>query len=275
MAKQKIKFPAILKDLTELPEAVRGLAEDLYEKEGDEYVFQGFDESEAKKKLDEFRSTNRKYYKRMQELEEANGKFKDLDPEKYHEGIQALEKMRQINEKHLIDEGKLEDVVKQRVQAATEPYTKQLEAKEKAYRELATERDTYRKELDGVVIDGLVGRVAHKVGRIKKGAMPHLLNYGRQVWKLDKSGKPKAYKEDGSEWYGKGGDPITEEEWGSKLLEDANFYFEPGQGGDSKGGDGNETGVRREGAVKYIDRSNPSLMAKYYKEIIAGTVVPQ
>jgi hypothetical protein len=273
--KAKFKFPAVLKDLTELPEAVRTIAEDLYEKEGEEYVFQGFDESEAKKKLDEFRANNRKYYKRVQELEAQTERFKDIDPDKYQAGLTALEKMQAIQEKNLIEEGKLEDVVKQRVAAAVEPYERAAKAKDQAYNEAVKEKDTYRQELNGLVIDGLVSRVAGKVGKIKKGALPHILGYGRQIWKLGKDGKPKAYKPDGTEWYGKNGDPITEEEWGSKLLEEANFYFETGQGGGANGADGNESGTRQEGAVKYIDRTNPTLMAKYHKEIIAGTVVAQ
>lgn len=276
MAKTKFKFPPIIKSLDELDERYRTLAEDVYEKDGDEYVFQGFDESEAKKKTDEFRSTNRAYFKKIKELEAQQAKFlaigEDFDPEAYKAGQEALAKLKKLNEEELLSKGEVETVFKTRLQSAIEPYEKQLKAKDSALAAIQQEKDTYKKELDGLVVDGLVTRVAAKVGTPKKGALPHILNHGRQTWRLNKEGKAQAHLPNGELWYGKDGNPITEEEWGAKLLEDAGFMFEPGKGAGEKGGN-EESGQRGNGHVKYVDRSDPRAMAKYAKELLEGTAV--
>lgn len=270
----KVKFPPIIKSFDELPEPLRPVAESLYDKDGDEYVFQGFDESEAKKKTDEFRTRNRTYHNRIQELEGQLAKVKDIDPAKYQEGLSALEEMRKLQDQELIKKGDVEGLVKSRLGEAEQNFTKGIKAKDEVIQALTGERDTYKRELDALVIDSLVTRVATKVGKPLKGALPHIQTYGRSVWKLNKEGKAQAFKHSGEPWYGKNGDPITEDEWGSKLLEEIPFMFESGKGGDSKGGSG-EDGVTREGNVKYIDRNDPRAMGKFAKEIAAGTVVPR
>ena len=66
----------------------------------------------AKTKLDEFRTNNIELDRKAKELEATIAKFKDIDPEKARA---AFEKLKKLDESKLIDEGKLEDVVNQRV----------------------------------------------------------------------------------------------------------------------------------------------------------------
>jgi len=275
------KFPYKIKAFDELPEEYRGVGETLYEKDEEEgsFIFQGFDDSEHKKKVNEFRDTNRKYFNELKELKENLKKYEplgeDFNPEQYTEMKKIWEDSKKQKEKKFLDEGQFEEVFKTRTAEKDAAHAKRVEALERQLRQTSEEREGYKSKLDLYEIDGLTSRVVSKVGVPKKGAMPRLIDFGRKVWKRNKEGQLQPFHPDTMEiWYGEKSQPLSEEEFGVKLLEECGFMFEPGSGGGSKGGSGEE-GVHERGNVKYIDRTDVKLMAKYAKEILAGTVVPQ
>lgn len=279
--KTAFKFPYKIKKLDELPEEYRGVAESLYEEDDDDksLVFQGFDVSPLKTKIEEFKREKQTKQEELKELKEQMKRYAvlgdDFEPEKFTEMRTAWEEAQQNKTKKLVDEGNFDELFKQRSAEKDAAHAKRVAALEKTLTTTASERDQFKIKLDEHDIDGITNRVVTKVGSPKKNALPRLIDYGRQVWKRDKEGQLQPYHPGTSEiWYGEKSQPLTEEEYGQKLLEECNFFFEPGSGGGSKGGS-EEEGVRERGNVKYIDRSDLRLMAKYAKEILAGTVVAQ
>jgi len=262
-----VKLKAQIKDLKEVDEKYH----DLYEKddESNTYLLSGVDDKEYKSKLDEFRGTNRNLLKEKQEWQKSLERYKDIDPDKYAKGIEALNQLDKLEDKSLLDAGNLDAVVAKRTQTMKEEYEKQVQAKANAYQDVLGERDALRARLGVLVTDQAIQQAVAKVGQVKKGAMDDVLFRARAVWHIDAKGNMVPHDQKGDVAYGKDGSQLTTSEWAATLLEHAPHLFEPGQGGGSKGGsrgdgDGNN--------VKVIDGNDPLLFGKHLEDIAKGRV---
>lgn len=260
---------AIIKSLEEVSEHLRG----EYEKDGDVYVLQT-DDKDYKQKIAEFRNNNIDLVKKVETLTEAEKEladlrekmeaFKDIDPEAAKE---AMEKMNAIKEKQLIDAGKLDEVVEQRIDRRVERMRADAEGKiaalQKALDAATTNETSYRSKLEELVIDSSLQNAVMSVGTPRKGAIQDIISRGKQIWKLDDDGNPIPMS--GKEvMYGKDGkQPISAEEWAQSLLLDAPYLFEGNAGG---GASGNLNGSVEHGKISASDQdainSNIEAIAK-------------
>lgn len=254
------KLPDIIKTLEEVEEPFRV----LYEKNGEEFVFSALDETETKKKLAEFRDTNRSKHKEIEELKKQLKSYDGIDPAKWAEAQKAMEKLSAIDEKQLIDQGKFDEFFSKRSEAMRQEHERSLKAKDEAYRKAIEERDGLKHKLGTHLIDAEVQKAVMKTGKLREGAIEDVLSRARRVWSLDEHGNIIP-KKNGETLFGRDGEQLKIEEWANDLPTDAPHLFESSKGGGAEGGTAKKTDD------KMID-NDPVLIGKHLKEIAAGTI---
>lgn len=260
-------------DLEEVPEKFRG----LYSKTADgEYELDpDFSEllsgsAESKKRLDEFRNNNRKLYNELQELKKkVSGQADDDEIER---GREALRKLKEFEEKELVDKGDLEELFKRRTQTILDDHAKAMRAKDEAIAKLDSASKSYKSKLDLIEVDRLVSEAVGSVGNPRKGALKDILSRGRGTWRFDEEGQLKPYNGD-EVIFGKTGDVMKPEEWASALLEEAPHLFEPSGGGNGGGNEKKPT-TAKDGKY-YVDMSDPVAVGRHAADIKSGKAIPR
>ena len=206
-----LKF--VIDTLDSVPEAVRS----HYTERDGKFVL-GVEGAVPKDRLDEFRSNNVDLKKRLEA-------FDGVDVEKYRS---LTEQEAKIREKKLIDAGKVEELLAERVGSMKSEHDKQIQV-------LTAANQAATGQLEKLVIDGSIRDQAIKAG-VRPTAIDDVLLRGRSVFRLQDG---KAVPMDGDKpIYGKSGDPMGIDEWVGSLTDRAPHLFEPSQGGGSKQGAG-------------------------------------
>lgn len=225
---------AIVSNINEVPEALR----EYYTQVGDEYVLDA-DDKDYKGRINEFRTNNINLANEARSLQDKMKQYKDIDPEKWKEAQAALEKVQELEDKKLIDEGKVDELLAQRTERMQQSYEQRLD-KLMTDKELLTgERDTFKNRLSQSLIDSTITAAISEAGIPRKGAIPDILARARQDWSLDEKGDLVPMR-DGVLLYGDDTkNPLTPKEWSASLLQTAGHLFEPNAGGGASGGTGN------------------------------------
>lgn len=169
----------------------------------------------------------------VKELKAKYAAYEGIDPEKAQE---ALQKLRDLEEKKLIEAGELEKVLENRTKMMRQDHQAQVEQLTKRAETAETTIVDLQKQLATAVIERGIADAVGEVGQPRKGALIDIIQRGRQTWKLDDKGKPVAVNEDGTAIYGKDGkEPISMKEWAQNLLEQAPHLFEESKGGGGRG----------------------------------------
>lgn len=221
--------------LSEVPEALQS----FYTQQGDEFIL-AVEGMVSKDKLDEFRDNNIALKKQMDEF---TAKFGSIDPEKYRT---LLEKEQKERDKKLIDAGKVDELVAERVNAMKADYEKQVKT-------ITDERSRLTSQLEGLVIDNAIRDAAAKSG-VRATAIDDVLLRGRMLYRLEDG---KAVPKDGDKViFGKNGDPMEISEWVGTLTERAPHLFEQSQGGGAPkggaGGQGNAGKISRDDSKGFL-----------------------
>ena len=231
---------AQVKSIDDVPEQYR----DLYTKVGDVFVLD-VDDAEYKSSISEFRDNNIALQRKLEaaggneaeikKLQEALKTFEGLDPEAARE---AVNKIRDLEEKNLIDAGKIDEVVNQRTERMRADFDGKTSAMQQSLEELKAQRDKLNSRLTEVVIDNELQKAVTGVAAVRQGAMTDVLSRGRHIWSLDENGEPVPmqgkeiiYSKDGKQ-------KISMTEWAQSLLMDAPYLFESNSGGGANGNRG-------------------------------------
>jgi hypothetical protein len=194
------------------------------------YRLDADEDPDLKKKVEEFRTNNIELKKIKEELEK---KYNGIDPDE----VKKLKKReKEIDEKKLIDAGKLDEVVEQRVKQMQTDYQSQIEAQQKALDERDEKLRMTHAKLSEVLIDGEVTKAITAVGQIRPGAMQDIINRAKATWVIE-DGKPVP-KDGGKLIFGKDGKSLlTFGEWADILYKTSPYFFEPtkGSGGPGSG----------------------------------------
>jgi hypothetical protein len=257
-----------VKTLEEVPEQYRA----LYEKKGDVFVLSveiegdgGGDDKENKKKLAEFRENNIKLQRQLEEQTKLLEQFKDIDPNSIKDGQAALNAMKEGEEKELIKQGKLDEVINRRLETYRKQVEKDRKDTETRIKALEGENGELKGKYGHLLIDTKVNEVIGGIGTVRKGAMSDILNRARSTWKANEKGELTA-----EGLYNEEGKPMSLEEWGRSLLQDASYLFEPSQGGGAKGGD--KKAGKDVNAPRSISGNDPVEFGKNLKDIASGKV---
>jgi DNA-binding transcriptional MerR regulator len=199
-------------DVNALDESVQG----LYEKTDDgKYVLQ-VEGVVPKSRLDEFRDNNIELKKQMD-------RFKNVDPDQYNE---LLDLKRKVDESKLVESGKVDEAVEQRVKTLQEEFDTKMQ-------EMSGKYNGAQKELERTKLSSELQGKALQAGAYES-ALNDIENRARQVYRLvDNDIVPMDSK--GQVIYGRNGsDPMPMNEWLKGLAKDAPHLFKGSEGGDAK-----------------------------------------
>jgi hypothetical protein len=245
-----VALKAVLKSLEGLSEEIAG----MYRKEGDDYVL---DISEADIKAHPAAGAQQRALQRIRDekkaaddkLADALAQFDGLDPEAARA---ALAKLEEDADKKLIEEGDVDAIVAKRLEKANADFAKQITAKDDVIAGLQTNLDSRSGELSEIKIFDAVKDAALGKGA-RKEALTDIQNRAKGTWQLGEDGNPVAMNGE-DPVYGKGGDPMSIDEWVEGLSAEATYLFEPNTGGGAGGGDG-KAGGAGQGGVKVLAAS--------------------
>lgn len=208
---------AIIDDLTAVPEALR----EFYTEQDGKFAL-AVDGLVPKTRLDEFRANN---ITLARERDALRQQFDGIDPEKARA---LLAKAQAEQEKKLIDAGKVDELLAQRVEAMRNEYESQLKGE-------AEKSQILQSQLESLLIDGAIRDAAAKAG-IRASAIEDVLLRGRNLFKLQDG---KAVPMQGDEvMFGKNGEVMSMAEWLHGLASSAPHLFEPSRGAGAAGGGG-------------------------------------
>lgn len=231
-----MKLKAFVASLDDVPEAFR----ELYSQSADGFVLD-LEDTDFKSKLSEFRDNNIALRRKVDEfgkseeelskLRELAKKYDGLDPEK---AKAALDQLAELEEKNLLDAGKLDEVVAQRTERMRQDYEGRMKAMQTQLEKEKGSSGHFRKLYSNTVIDSSLQGAVNEVATVRSGAMQDILARGRGTWTVDEDGNLIPRDAQGNVRYGKDGNsPITTKEWAESLVLDAPYLFEASSGGGS------------------------------------------
>lgn len=210
-----MSLKAVVDDLNAVPVLLR----EFYTEQDGKFVLP-VDGLVPKAKLDEFRANN---ITLAQERDALRQQFDGIDPEKARV---LLARVQAEQDKKLIDAGKVDELVAQRVETMRKDFETKLSSETSKSQKL-------QGQLEGLLIDGAIRDVAVRVG-VRPTAIEDVLLRGRSLFKLMDG---KAIPMQGDDvMYGKTGEAMSMEEWLGTLAASAPHLFEPNRGGGAAGG---------------------------------------
>lgn len=210
-----MSLKSVVEDINAVPEALR----EFYSEQDGKYQL-SVEGLVPKSRLDEFRANN---IALAQERDALRQRYDGIDPGRARE---LLAKAQAEQDKKLIDAGKVDELVAQRVETMRADYEAQLQ------NELG-KGQKLQSQLEGLLIDGAIRDAAARAG-IRPTAVEDVLLRGRALFKLiDGKALPV---QDEQVLYGKTGEAMTMDEWLNDLSGRAPHLFEPSRGGGAAGG---------------------------------------
>jgi hypothetical protein len=220
--------------------ALPAVLQEHYKQEGDSHVLDADvvgDVSKLSKALESERGASGTL---KQEIAKLKDQFKDLDPEKARE---AMKRIQEIQDKELLDAGKVDELFKQKTERMLADHAAQLKAKDDIVTKVTGERDAYQGSLKKLRIDGQIREIAAKKG-VKPEAIADavarftLLGVDGTLWDMD--GDAIVAKKNGQIRYGKTAEqPMTFEEGFELLVKEAPHLFGESSGSGAHNTNGN------------------------------------
>jgi hypothetical protein len=214
----------VLASIDDLPDDVKK----LYKKREDGKFQLDTDDVVDKSKLDEFRTNNRELKAANEDLLRKFQAFEGVDPAKYKA---LLDKFQSDEEKKLMKDGNIEEVVKLRTAAIVKDRDDQLAAKDKLIAKLQEDTKKATSEKDTYIVETELRKA---VDNPELGFQPNVANILKDsVLKefVHKDGKVIRVKPDGSSVFGKSGDPMGLEEFVTGFAKEHPYLVKPSNGG--------------------------------------------
>ncbi len=145
--------------------------------------------------------------------------------------------VQEIEDKKLIDAGKIDELVEARVERVITDANNKYAALEQVAAADKSRADKAEGKLKGLLIDKDITSAVANVGSVRKGGMTDVLSRAKDVWTLDDEGNLVAKKGDNIIYGSDGKSPLSPQEWAQSLVTDAPFLFEGSKGAGANGGD--------------------------------------
>lgn len=194
----------------------------------------------ANAKLDEFRERNIQMAQKLEQLEPAVERYKNLigeNPDEFGVELQALRDVnKRVKDGELKTNDEIEAAIQDRVKAIREGYedaNKTLRGEAQTYKQRA---DELARELDRTRIAGEVTTavIAPDSG-VRPEALPDVLERAYRLFKVE-DGRLVPKQGEATIFGANGADPMTPAEWLGKLRDQAPHYFKGNGGGGAAGG---------------------------------------
>jgi flagellar biosynthesis GTPase FlhF len=221
-----------LKSEEEIPAGL----EDYYQMEDGEYRLKvtGLVEKSV---VDEFRNNN---IKLQNELAELSKKISGVDFEEYN--TLRAEKDAQ-RDKKLIEEGKVEELIADRVQRMHHNFEKEKMSLQEQLEQLNSQANTYKRKYDDSIVEQKLINAAARAG-VRNEATTDVLNRAKQIWQNSEDGDLIAMQGENHLYSKDGRKPLQVEEWFESLADEAPHLFKNSEGSGALGGRGGPAGRR-------------------------------
>jgi len=222
----------------------------------------------ANSRLAEFRSNN---ITMSQQLKEFEGK-KFLSQEEQEEFDALKAQAQALEDKDLIDAGKIEELLATRTERLRSDYDNQIKGFEKLVTTLTGERDTYSGRLSGVLVEAEVGKVMSASGyQPVKGALADIVSRAQGMWKVNNEGNLVALDGGGNAVYGSDPKlPLSMAEWAASTVKEAPYLFMENKG---TGGDGGTGGKKGADGIIQISRGDENAKSQHIEDLATGKAV--
>lgn len=271
-------------DLDEFLKTLEGLDKEyhqFYEKKDDGYHLKlrvksgkkDDDTAELRKKQAEFRDNNIRLQRELDDAKRRLQLFDGVDPEEAAKAKKLLAGLQEEEERALIKEGKIDEVVRRRMAAAQAESDKQTKALAKARDEAVARETDLRSKYGALRIDTEVAGALGKAGKLRPTAQTDALLRARSVFTLDQEDNlvPNA---GGTVRYNKKGEPMTVEDFATSLFEEAPHLFEAPAGGGAPGAGGKGGAPAKNAEGKIVLRNpDPMTMGRHASDIAAGRAI--
>ncbi len=236
--------------MVESLEAVEEAFRPLYTKNETDgkFYLTGVEGLVPKDKVNEFRTNNVTLQKEKKALEDKLAALGGIDQEKYNEMLKQIEEM---DDKKLLDEGKMEELLEQRTERMKNKFESQINKQTEAIEGKTGTIVKLKAQLAKAMIDGRIATAINKVGQLREGALADALHRASGTWKMVEQDDTYIFQpqdESGTIRYGEDGKSVlTDIEWAKELFEQAPFLFE---GSSGSGGEGDGGGSRKAGTIQ-------------------------
>lgn len=186
-----------------------------------------------KGKLDEFRSNNTSLKADLEAKMAELAKYAGIDPLKYKE---LMDKVKNEEEKKLLGEGKLEEVVQQRIESMRKDFEDKLAAKDKAIAKAEEDRKSALGERDSYIVESELRRAVDNPDLgFHQGVFDLVKNQVHKEF-VYKDGKVTRVKQDGSPVFGPKGEPGTIGEFLTEVAKLSPYLVKGSTGGGARPG---------------------------------------
>lgn len=261
-----MKLASTVTDIEEVPEQYR----DLYTKQGDIFALdlEGVDNHPSVKGLSAaMRKVREQLKEATKKAAEQDERLKEIDElgVGMEELREQLGRIKQLDEKELIEAGKVEELFARRTEELKRAHDRELkklveraEAAEKAGKETHTKLATYRVETE-------LRDAAAKAG-VRAAAITDVLARGKALFRLDDHEQVVPFDQNGEVIAGKDGTtPMQPEEWLNGLFSEAKHLFEESAGSGSAGG-----AERRNDSTLTLARDTRVITGRQLEAVAAG-----
>ncbi len=190
----------------------------------------------SKEKLDEFRDNNTKLQKDLEALQQTVAKFSGLDLDKYNAAMAAIEN---DQEKKLIKEGKIDEVINLRTEKMRQSYDDQIKAKDAALAKAKEDATKATGERNNYIVEAELRKA---VNDPESGFQPGLADLVKgQALKefVFKDDKVVRVKSDGSPVFGASGNPATMGEFLTEIAKNHPYLVKGSNGSGAPTGKNN------------------------------------
>lgn len=178
----------------------------------------------------------------LQEKRELQAKIKEFDGFDIEAFKQMQKKMEDQEDKELLSEGKLEELLNKRTERMRQDFEAQVNGQRTSYENVSKENSTLREELANERINNRLRREAETAG-VLPNAIDDVLSRGRQIFSLSEDGQVVARSGDGTLLLSKDGQNVLGlGEFVESLKESAPHYW-PSSTGAGLTGSGRQRGV--------------------------------
>jgi len=219
------KFVAKLEDV---PEALRG----EYEKDGDGFRLKVEGEDDGPAALKGALQKERKAREDAErEVKRLLKDFEGVDPEKARE---ALSRIQELSDRKLIDEGKIEELIRTRTERMAADHKSQTDAAQKRIEALTSDLGVANDRLSGLLVDGSIKDAAVKA-RVRPSLLQALIRVARSgdvdgiKWIL-RDGEPTPVVGDAVKFGKDAAHPMTPTEYVDLVRAKVADFFEPSTG---------------------------------------------
>ena len=255
---------------SEIPEALKS---EYIEKDGvwrldADGMVQASEVTALRTRVDEFRQNN---VELSEKLKKFDGK-KVLSAEDQEEFDRLIQQQADIDDKKLIDAGKIDELLTSRTEKMRSDYDARIDSLTNSLTGAKKNESTAVGRLSKVLIRSEVAQLLSDQGIIPvQGAIDDIYTRAETVWRANEEGVLHAVNSKGEPVYGGEGKELTLGEWGQTLVKDAPFLFAPNKGAGGAGS-GTKLPGSQDGILR-ISRTDEKMKSKHIADIASGKAI--